>query len=89
MDPAFDASLLGLKHWAYAWWEGWQKRALLCDAFRLAAGKMAVKMPNRWMRVTGPAAALLCFLERIGWTMTSASEATPDPEGPHPAAHFA
>jgi hypothetical protein len=23
LDPAFDAHVMPLKHWATAWWEGW------------------------------------------------------------------
>ena len=37
-----------------------------------ARGRIA-KSARPWSMVTGPAAALLCTLERVGWKVTSAS----------------
>ena len=78
MDPAFNASLLGLRHWAYAWWEAWLKPEWLVDAFQLAAKKL--DNLNRWNRAHGPVTGMLCSLNRVGWLMPSAEEVT-DHEG--------
>ena len=72
MDPMFDASLLGLRHWAYAWWESWLRAEWLVEGFQLAAAKL--NDLSEWRKAHGPTTSLLCSLHRIGWSMPSASE---------------
>ena len=70
LDPAFDAHLLGLRHWAYAWWEQWLPTTVLEDTFQAVSSRLD-DLTN-WRLVAGPTAALLCSLNRIGWSMLSA-----------------
>ena len=72
LDPMFDASLLGLRHWAYAWWESWIKGEWLIEGFQFAAAKL--NDLTEWRKAHGPTTSLLCSLHRIGWTMPSAME---------------
>merc|ERR1711965_1144830 len=41
LDPAFDAHIGPLKHWAQAWWEEWFPSADLEMAFQIASLKVA------------------------------------------------
>ena len=69
LDPAYDAIGLPIKHWAMAWWEGWIPPADLDRSARYASARLRTAVKSVWQRVTGPVAALLASLWRIGWSV--------------------
>ena len=69
LDPAYDVTTLPLKHWALAWWEGWVSPVDLSRAAKYAAAALRPAATSVWSRVTGPVAALLASIWRIGWDM--------------------
>ena len=77
MDPAFDAHVLPVKHWALAWWEHWFAHEFLDLVYRAACARLGEGHWS-WHRVAGPASALLMSLRRIGWEMLSAMEVVDD-----------
>ena len=64
-DPAFPAHTDVVQHWALAIWNNW----LPLDSLQLSLNYATVRTgesPQPWRVVTGPAAALICTLERVG-----------------------
>ena len=78
VDPAFAAHVQPLRFWTTAIWERWFPRQMFTDAFTGAASKLMAAKCSPWSLVTGPAAAIILTLQRIGWEMASATEATDD-----------
>ena len=67
-DPAFLAHELPAKHWALAWWEGWQSPARLRAAFLVAESKVKRAKASPWQRASGAVAGYILTLRRVGWT---------------------
>ena len=78
MDVAFDAHLLGLRHWAYAHWEGWFDTGTLNEAFQFGATRIAKAAGSPWHSVHGPTTALVATLQRLGWCMPRGVEVIDD-----------
>lgn len=75
MDPAFEAHAAPVLFWATAVWCMWFTREQLALAFQQASLKLAQREGSScWNLVTGPTAALLASLKRIGWLMPNAFE---------------
>ena len=76
-DPAFEAHTGVVSHWAQAIWNKWlplhDLQASLDDAKARTAGAA-----QPWRVVYGPAAALVCTLQRLNWTITSATKLVTD-----------
>lgn len=77
-DPAFMAHSAPMQHWALAWWQGWHTAEDLEEAFTAASLKLAACKGSWWSSTAGPVTALLATLERLGWSMPSASETIDD-----------
>jgi len=71
VDPAFEAHAAPIRYWAYAWWEGWQPRRLLMDAFNDAVGRVNRARRSPWDVVAGPTAAVVVTIWRLGWSILS------------------
>ena len=76
-DPAFAAHMDVALHWAQAIWNHWIPVHALQLSVDYARERIS-KTTRPWAVVTGPAAALICTLERIGWTIISATELESD-----------
>ena len=75
-SPAFDAHVLPVKMWAQGIWDGTYSHAELCQATRLARLRINTAKCSPWAVVTGPAAAVLSSMYRIGWSLLSPYVAT-------------
>ena len=64
-------------HWSQAVWNEWLPVHTLQLSVDYARSRIS-KASRPWAVVTGPAAALICTLERIGWTVASATELESD-----------
>ena len=73
MDPCFAAHTLPIGHWAKAVWEKWAPASQLAELLELAQRRRALQPKAMWSAATGPAAALLATLERLGWVARSAT----------------
>ena len=69
LDPAFDAHALPIKQWAQGVWDATYSHEDLMQAISLARIKIDRAKGSPWSVVTGPAAALLLTLDRIGWKL--------------------
>jgi len=78
VDPAFLAHSYPVQYWALAWWEKWFTPEQLQHTFAEAAVKLDKAKASWWSVVAGPVTALLATLQRLGWSMPSASEAIDD-----------
>ena len=76
-DPAFAAHVEVVKYWAQAIWNQWLATLLLRNSLNHARAKVAAS-PQPWRVVYGPAAALVCTLDRAGWKITSTTELVTD-----------
>ncbi len=76
-DPAFPAHVDVIGGWAEAVWSSWVPRRVLAKLAAAARLKLAVAA-KPWAAVTGPAAATVATMARIGWTLTSESTACTD-----------
>jgi len=77
MDPAFDAHVLPIVRYAYAWWESWQPTRLLTKAFGAAYSRLNAKNMS-WGVVNGPIAALIMSLARMKWSFIDSMSVTDD-----------
>ena len=76
-DPAFAAHMDVALHWAQAIWNHW----LPVQALQLSVDHARERISSTsrpWAVVAGPAAALICTLERVGWSVISATELESD-----------
>ena len=71
IDPAFDAHILPIKHYAYAWWEHWQAHKLWDRSFSAAVKKIGAAKRSAWDIVSGPVLTMLASAQRIGWEFNS------------------
>ena len=70
-DPAFEAHASVAQHWAQAVWNAWLPVDDLQASVDYARGRID-KAQQPWAVVTGPAAALICTLDRLEWRVVSA-----------------
>ena len=77
LDPAFDAHVLPLKFWAHAVWERWRSPDELEAALQNVRAKIDCARCT-WSVATGPVAALLNSLWRIGWDVHSHDKMSDD-----------
>ena len=76
-DPAFAAHADVVGHWAKAVWNSW----LAIDSLQMSlqdAKRRVANAKRPWSIVYGPAAGLVCTLDRVGWTIESASSIVSD-----------
>jgi hypothetical protein len=78
LDPAFEAHLCPVRHWALAIWEGWQTHRQMAGVFEAAIAKLGAGATLDWNRVTGPATAFIASLKRISWHMPSPTQFVTD-----------
>lgn len=76
-DPAFEAHSSVAQHWAQAVWNTWLPTDDLQASVDYARSRIE-NAPQPWAVVTGPAAALICTLERLRWKVVSAVMLTTD-----------
>ena len=76
-DPAFDAHLAPIGHWAMAIWENWSPRPLLQRLVVRAKLRMSVAK-SQWANVHGPAAAYVASALRLQWVIHDALRVTMD-----------
>ena len=77
-DPAFDAHVNVIKSWALAWWEGWFPAAAMARSHRAARAKICSAKGSIWRLVTGPAAATIAILKRLGWATLEPAKTVDD-----------
>jgi len=78
LDPAFDAHVNVVKYWALAHFEMWFSASSLAKSFRAARLRIQQTKASPWRAVTGPAAAVIATLARIGWTTTDSTHTADD-----------
>ena len=76
-DPAFPAHVDVVQHWAQAIWNRWLPVASLQVGLDYARTRVTESL-RPWSVATGPAAALLLTLDRVGWTVVDATNLTTD-----------
>ena len=76
-DAAFPAHVDVTSHWAQAVWNKWLPDHDLQASVDDAKARVAAAA-QPWRVVYGPAAALVCTLKRLNWTITSATEVITD-----------
>ncbi len=78
LDPAFQAHVGPIRHWALAVWDSWFSQESLSSTFVAAKKKVQKAGDNMWKAVSGPATALVATIQRLGWTMESHSNIISD-----------
>ena len=68
LDPAFGAHALPVGYYAQAWWDGWRSQDSLTKAFKDAERTLIKAKGSIWQVVTGPVAATIATVWRLGWT---------------------
>ena len=63
-DPAYEAHIGVIQHWATAVWETWAPRAMLDYTIKNASIRLS-RVKHVWSHVFGPAAAYIATLERL------------------------
>jgi hypothetical protein len=76
-DPAFDAHVGVIHMWSLAVWEAWAPRKLL-DTLVKGTIMRLNEARNVWAVVRGPAEAFVATVQRLGWTVGSATLLTDD-----------
>ena len=72
-DPAFPEHTDVVHHWALAVWNVWVPKTTLQVCLNYARTRIdRAKQP--WNAASGPAAALLLTLKRVGWEVVSATK---------------
>ena len=77
VDPAYEAHSDVLVHWAQPMWNSWIPVQLMQVSLVDAMVRTASAV-NPWSVVYGPAAALVCTADRLGWTIQHATSLTTD-----------
>ena len=77
-DPAFDAHVNVIKSWELAWWEGWFPAAAMARSHRAARANICSAKGSIWRLVTGPAAATIATLKRLGWATLEPAKTVDD-----------
>ncbi len=78
LDPAFEAHVSPVQHWALAIWDDWFPAQVICRAYVAANDKLRHCGTHIWQRVNGPATALVATVSRLGWKMESPFTVTAD-----------
>ena len=78
LDPAFEAHIGPVKHWALATWDRWQPARQMAVAFEAAKIKLGPTTTPDWNLATGPTTALIATLARISWRMPSPTQFVTD-----------
>ena len=76
-DPAFEAHVGVIHMWSLAVWEAWAPSKLLDTLVKGTISRLS-KARSVWAVVRGPAAALVATVQRLGWTVGSATLLTDD-----------
>ena len=76
-DPAFDAHIAPIGHWALAIWESWAPRPLLQRLVIRAKLRLSLAK-STWANVHGPAAAFVASALRLKWVIHDACRVTMD-----------
>jgi len=71
-DPAYDAHVLPLKHWALACSQGWQPRKTLEGSLYAAVARLRGATRSVWDVAAGPAAGVAATVWRLGWAIRDA-----------------
>eukprot|EP00973_Karenia_brevis_P007693 1045034-Karenia_brevis.AAC.1 len=59
LDPAFDAHVGPIQHWALAMWQQWQTATSMHEIMENARHAVCGPAGVRWAKVSGPASATL------------------------------
>ena len=68
LDPAFDAHVGPIAHWARAAWCGWFSATEMAETFNSAMVKLGDANGSVWSVVAGPVTAFIASTWRLGWT---------------------
>ena len=78
LDPDFDAHVNVIKSWALAYWEAWAPESYLARCYRASRLRLNAAKSSTWRDVTGPTAANIATLARLGWSTTDPTKTTDD-----------
>ena len=78
LDPVCDAYVLPLKHWSMACWDHGLPAECVTAAFERVIQELRMRSGSVWHVVTGPVAAVIASLWRLGWVWSSARVVTDD-----------
>ena len=73
LDPAFDAHVGPIKHWALAVWDKWFPITHMQMTHERARHKLAGVRSSWWASVCGPTTAMLATAKRLSWQCLSAT----------------